>query len=250
MTPHQHTLCNDVLRAPAGDDNCDDLHIRREGGYVWSFWTPNAEELAALVMGGSVALAVRGETHPPLSINATTPPAQITARTVTPEQATVITDALRGRYSSLVKVAKSMAAMLAKRTTDTPERAALFDRMIDLVTMNVGPGEVVRGVPDDEPTATERDVQRWMHDAYGWKEEAERWRKVAEENQVSESRDQMEADLRGMADEITALKAEVARRLDPAVVREQFAVARGETMQAVRHLDKILALPELSPLTE
>jgi hypothetical protein len=153
----------------------------RANGYIWSFWQPNAEELAALVMGGSIALAVQGCTHPPLSVNATSPPAT-GAKAVTPEESAAITEAVRGRYNSLVKVAKRMAAMLAKNAPDTPERASLFDRLIDIVTLNVGAGEVVRGLPDDEPeaTATQRDIDDYINDAAEWKADAERWRDTAE----------------------------------------------------------------------
>jgi hypothetical protein len=147
MTPHQHPLCNSVLKAPEGDTECQDLHVMRANGYVWSFWQPNAEELAALVMGGSIALAIQGVTHPPLSVNATTPP-DTGAKAVTPEESAAITEAVRGRYNSLVKVAKRMAAMLAKQTADSPERRQLLDAFVDLVTMNHGANEIVRGNPN------------------------------------------------------------------------------------------------------
>jgi hypothetical protein len=44
MNPIKHPNCNDILRKPDGmtEEECGDLHIRRAGGYVWSFWTPAA----------------------------------------------------------------------------------------------------------------------------------------------------------------------------------------------------------------
>ncbi len=152
MTPHKHPLCNDALLAPPGMDDCGDLPIRREPPYVWSYWKPDREELMALVLGGSVALAVYGITHPPLSVNTTTPTEPV-PRKLTPEESDVVKDAILGRYESLFAVAKDMATMLAKAGPDSPERRLLLDRFMDCITVNRQTGQVVRNIETpDQPT--------------------------------------------------------------------------------------------------
>jgi hypothetical protein len=176
MTPHKHTLCNDVLKAPIGDENCDDLHIMRDDQSVWSFWKPNAEELAAIVQGGSVALRVCGRTHPPLSIHATTPENE-GAKAITEAEGQVIDRAIREQFDRLMKITKSAFSTWTRQGTDTPERRKLVDQFLDLVTINRGAGEVIRSVPVDEPeapTITQTDLDRYRADAEAWKAEAER----------------------------------------------------------------------------
>lgn len=77
MRKHQHRSNNAVLGAPAGwkqdELPCSALPITRtecEGSpAVVSFWKPDAEELAALNAGASVALWVIGQTMPPVSLS-------------------------------------------------------------------------------------------------------------------------------------------------------------------------------------
>lgn len=72
----QHPSNNGVLGAPKGWDQkelpCGALPITRahvEGQAVMvSFWRPDADELAALNRGESVALWVYGEAHPVVAI--------------------------------------------------------------------------------------------------------------------------------------------------------------------------------------
>lgn len=184
MTPTKHPLCNDILRAPIGDPNCDDLPIRREDTAVWSFWQPNAEELAALVMGGTVALHVCGQTHPPLSIHATTPTEE-TTKLCTPPESAVIDDAIRGRYAALISLTKRMVTALCRDTPETVERRRLVDSFLDMIAANQGKGEVVT-VPAVEVEATtpsvDQEIKRltelkdaYLGDALEWKVEAERF---------------------------------------------------------------------------
>lgn len=187
MNPIKHPLCNDVLRRPPDmtEEECGDLHICREDAAVWSFWNPNAEELAALVMGGSVALRVMGQTHPPLSIMATTP-TEDTAKQTTPAENAVIDTAIRGRHVALIKLTKRIVAAWVKSSDDNLLRRTLTDQFLDMMSVNTGKGEVIREVvAGDEPdTVTERDAARYRSDAEGWKAEAERFdgqlRKISE----------------------------------------------------------------------
>ena len=146
MTPHEHSLCNDVLKAPPGDDECLDLHIAREDQFVWSFWKPDPEELAALVMGGSVALRVCGRTHPPLCIMATTPEGE-TSKECTPHEDQVVARAIHARYQALISITKRALATWAKETAETPDRTALTDEFLDLLLLNRSKSEVVREAP-------------------------------------------------------------------------------------------------------
>ena len=178
MTPTKHPLCNDILRAPIGSDDVADLHIRREDSAVWSFWKPTPEELAALVMGGTVALHVASSTHPPLSIHATTPTEERTTA-IPIEESAAISDAIRGRHAALISLTKRIVAEWVRTSIDSQDRRRLVDEFLDLVTMNHAPGEIVRSVPVDqpaEPAVTQADVDRYRADAEGWKQEAERYR--------------------------------------------------------------------------
>jgi len=149
MTPIKHPLCNDVLRAPEGDETCDDLHISREGNEVWSFWTPNAEELAAIVTGGAIALRVAGTTHPPLSIHVMTPEERVKA-TATPEAIKAIYEANRVRTKVLVRLMRKALAIIATLPGD--KTMQIIDEFLDLMEFNTGKCEVVRDLPEPEPT--------------------------------------------------------------------------------------------------
>jgi len=89
MTPIKHSACNDVLRAPAGDENCADLHIYRTDEVVASFWKPDEDELAALVRGGSVFMQVQGRTHPPLGLAVVPPEPEHLRQIVNAEEASL-----------------------------------------------------------------------------------------------------------------------------------------------------------------
>lgn len=68
------------LGAPPGvtEDKCFTLHTRMEPGgeddgmgpFMYSYWKPDADELAVLVTGGAVKLCVRGLRHPPVMVDA------------------------------------------------------------------------------------------------------------------------------------------------------------------------------------
>jgi hypothetical protein len=148
MTPIQHPLCNDVLRAPAGDDNCNDLHICRENGEVWSFWRPNPEELAAIITGGAIALRVVAPTHPPLLLHVMTPEERITGEK-TNDEIKAIYEANRARSQSLVTIMKKAVAVLAKLPSE--KHMGIVDEFLDLMSLNTGKCEVVRDLPDYQP---------------------------------------------------------------------------------------------------
>jgi hypothetical protein len=73
VKPKSHPSNTRVLAAPAGWDQSglpiEPLGITDTSIHgvpcVWSFWKPDAEELAALVAGGSVVLSIVGRTMPP-----------------------------------------------------------------------------------------------------------------------------------------------------------------------------------------
>lgn len=151
MTPTKHTLCNDVLRAPAGVENCQDLHIAREEGHVWSFWNPDPEELAAIVKGGPIALRVAGETHPPLSLHVMTPDyKESMGKTTDPAEIMALYQANRERCNTIFGIAKRAIVELAKATGN--KHQSLYDEFIDLVSLNIVKDEVVRELkPQPEP---------------------------------------------------------------------------------------------------
>lgn len=76
MDKMQHPTHNRVLGAPHGWDQngvpCGALSVRvdRLGGHqtLVSHWRPTAEELEALQRGAVVALAIIGDTMPPVSL--------------------------------------------------------------------------------------------------------------------------------------------------------------------------------------
>lgn len=140
MTPVKHKLCNDVLRAPAGDSNCQDLPIMREQDTVWSFWKPTAEELAAIVKGGEIALCVHGQTHPPLLVGAVT--TDYKGTTTDPSEIMALYEANRERCNAIFVIAKKAVALLVKATGR--EHMPLADELIDLTRLNSEPDKVVR----------------------------------------------------------------------------------------------------------
>jgi len=191
MEPIKHPHCNTILRKPDGmtEDECRDLHICRQNGCVWSFWKPNDEELAALVVGGSVALLIMGETHPPLSIHAALPTEPFNGA-LTVEESLALSRTIRERNQALMDITKRIVAAWVRTSADSPERRRLVDEFLDLSTLNHGLNEIVRAVPVHEwaeQTIAATDAERYRTDALGyradaehWKGEAERWRKVAE----------------------------------------------------------------------
>lgn len=150
MTPIKIPLCNDVLLAPPGDDNCADLHIfrDREANEVWSFWRPNTEELAAIVMGGAIALHVTNPTHPPLAVCVLTPEQRDPCEK-TDDEVRVVYEANRERTRKLVALMKVTISELAKSTGE--KHRALFDEFLDLMVLNTGKCELVRDLnPEPE----------------------------------------------------------------------------------------------------
>lgn len=149
MTPIQHTHCNDILRAPEGDTECEDLHIRREDGHVWSFWTPNKEELAAIVKGGTIALAVAGQTHPPLSLRVMVPDYNVVRPVLTdPAEINALYEANRERCFAMTSIAKRAIAALVKAAGKGHE--ALLNEFLDLLSFNSSKDEVVRDLKGGE----------------------------------------------------------------------------------------------------
>lgn len=81
MKPVSHPSNTRTLQAPVGWDQSGlpveplgitDQYV--EGVHcVWSFWRPDAEELAALNAGGHVVLSIVGRTMPPAALMVTVP---------------------------------------------------------------------------------------------------------------------------------------------------------------------------------
>lgn len=196
MIPIKHPHCNAVLARPANmtEKECRDLHIRREDGHVWSFWKPNDEELLALNRGGSVALAVMGETHPPLSVMVARP-FEPFDRAPTEAEYRHRMGAVNGRMSALMDITKRIVAGWVRESNDSPRRQHLVNQFLDLINLNRADGEIVEGMPQPEPeqTTTANDAERYRADAEGWKAEAERWRILSEAKQMDV--DRLEAEL-------------------------------------------------------
>lgn len=200
MTPTKHPNCNDVLKAPIGSENCEDLHIQRDDDSIWSFWRPSAEELAAIVMGGEIAVRVMENTYPPVWIGAMIPSKE-RKTALSPEESRAISDTIRERHRSLMTLTKRAMSMLAKAGTTTPERQRLFDQFLDMATINHASGEVVRDPVEvhAEPAAvTQADVDRYRSDAAEWRAEAARWRALSEAKQMDI--DRLEGELRAEID--------------------------------------------------
>lgn len=76
MRPIQHPSNNGVLGAPAGMpiEECRGLfitrvmHVDTQRAGVFSYWKPDADELALLAAGHAVRLSVLGITHAPVAI--------------------------------------------------------------------------------------------------------------------------------------------------------------------------------------
>lgn len=76
MRPIQHPSSNGVLGAPAGVpiEECRPLFItrvvhtatRQQG--VYSYWQPDAQQMALLAAGRPVRLSALGRTHPPVAL--------------------------------------------------------------------------------------------------------------------------------------------------------------------------------------
>lgn len=77
MKFHQHSSNNMLLGKPPGSTDVETMPatmwVDETTGKatVASFWRPDAEELEALIKGGSVVLYVSGTIHPPVSIGVT-----------------------------------------------------------------------------------------------------------------------------------------------------------------------------------
>lgn len=153
MKPTKHPQCNDVLRAPAGSTDCDDLHIRREDGEVWSFWEPNTEELAAMALGGPVMLRVCGSTHPPLSLHVMQPEA---GQTVQVPEANFrhLYDYSIAQGRRLLNFAKRTLSAWTRDNAGGTERQKFLDELLDMMNEWKG-GEIVKEQtePNEELTA-------------------------------------------------------------------------------------------------
>ena len=64
MSPIRTPACNGTLVAPG----CADLPVAWGDGFVCSYWTPDAEDLAALNAGLPLRLSFQGRTHPPVAV--------------------------------------------------------------------------------------------------------------------------------------------------------------------------------------
>lgn len=70
MIPLRILGSNCTMKAPKGmEDRVADLSVFVQDGISYSRWEPTPEELAILVNGGSVELAVMGG-HPPVKLTA------------------------------------------------------------------------------------------------------------------------------------------------------------------------------------
>jgi hypothetical protein len=70
---HNHPSNNMLLTVPPGMTDCSNLPATmcvEDGVFKWvaSFWKPSPEEMQLLIDGGSVALFVFSQTHPPVAI--------------------------------------------------------------------------------------------------------------------------------------------------------------------------------------
>lgn len=181
MTPIKHPNCNETLLAPIGSENCEDLPIQRTEDSVWSFWKPSGEELAAIIVGGEIALRVVGATHPPVWIGAMTP-TEVRHVAGNEAEATALFLATRDRLAEMRSLMKrTISAWCGGREN---ERQKLADEFLDVMMRNHERGQVVEDIKEAsaEPAAvTQADVDRYRSDAAEWRAEAARWRDAAEQ---------------------------------------------------------------------
>lgn len=127
MKAIKHPLCNTVLKAPEGDENCNDLHIFRSenafglgsGHTVNSFWRPNEDELASINAGAAIVLHVCGHTHPPLSVMVMNDVERETPKPADPKQSFPFT--------------KKLVTFINKNLRNHPETKALTDEFLDIL---------------------------------------------------------------------------------------------------------------------
>lgn len=65
MTPIRTNACNVTFTAP----DCADLPALVEDGLIYTYWRPNAEELAAINAGLPVRLVIVSPAQPPVCID-------------------------------------------------------------------------------------------------------------------------------------------------------------------------------------
>lgn len=78
MNPQRFAASNIVMKAPAGMDNCSDVHAwkgRTSDGQPVTItaWTPTAEERVKLAMGEPLYLWIYGDGMPPVALSAADP---------------------------------------------------------------------------------------------------------------------------------------------------------------------------------
>jgi hypothetical protein len=177
MEPVQHPLCNDILRRPENmtEEECRDLPIFRSDEYVWSFWEPSLEELIALNRGGTIALAIQGTTHPPLSVQATCPHREQPKRETDPSEYRHKMQVLNERLSALVAITKRALSAWTGNRDD--QRSGIVDEFLDFLTVNRQDGGTVRQLyrndvpPGIDAAALRASIEairenhpQWVHD--------------------------------------------------------------------------------------
>ena len=77
MTPQRFAQCNIVMKAPAGMDNCCDVHACSTTWngqpVVITAWRPSPEELVKINLGEPVFLSLWGQTMQPALVTADNP---------------------------------------------------------------------------------------------------------------------------------------------------------------------------------
>lgn len=73
MEPVPFKESNFTLRAPEGEDDCDDLPCFTDGQCFISKWQPTKEEVDRLVNGEGIWIVVWGNLHPMISVTAEKP---------------------------------------------------------------------------------------------------------------------------------------------------------------------------------
>lgn len=134
MEPIQHSTNNTKLIA----EGCNDLPVTKQADVWTSFWQPEAEELAALNAGGSVALQIHSRGgHPPVSVRVAIPEQPI-HHDMDFSQLWAIHKAMLVRHRATVAILKSALAEWTKEKPDSKQRAELVDRFLDLMNTNQG----------------------------------------------------------------------------------------------------------------
>jgi len=73
MNPQRFAESNIVMKAPAGMENCCDVHAFKDSQHVITAWRPTPEELVKINLGEPIWIGILGDSMPPVFVTADRP---------------------------------------------------------------------------------------------------------------------------------------------------------------------------------